>query len=64
MVMKDMFDYEIIYSSRKTLALQITAEGRVIVRAPVECPRSVIKSFVQQKERWGKTHLARLQERT
>lgn len=64
MVMKDMFDYEIIYSSRKTLALQITAEGRVIVRAPVGCPRSVIKSFVQQKERWVKTHLARLQERT
>lgn len=29
-----MIPYEVIYSKRKTLALQITREGKVYVRAP------------------------------
>ncbi|MRN26369.1 M48 family peptidase, partial [Romboutsia ilealis] len=40
--MKHPFSYEVIYSSRKTLAIQITAEGSVKVRAPKNCPRSSI----------------------
>ena len=60
--MKYSFDYQIIYSSRKTLALQITPEGRVIVRAPGCCSRSYIDSFVREKEHWIEKHLAKLQE--
>ena len=29
---------EIIYSRRKTLALQIADDGHLIVRAPLRCP--------------------------
>lgn len=60
--MEFAFDYEIIYSSRKTLALQITPEGRVIVRAPRRCPRSYINSFVREKEQWVEKHLRKIQE--
>ena len=58
------FDYEIIYSSRKTLALQITPEGRVIVRAPRRCSRSYIDSFVREKAQWVERHLKKLREQT
>lgn len=60
--MEFAFDYEIIYSSRKTLALQITPEGRVIVRAPKRCPRSYINAFVREKEQWVEKHLRKIQE--
>ena len=32
--MKHPFEYEIIYSSRKTIAIQVTRDGRVLVRSP------------------------------
>ena len=50
--MKHPFTYEIIYSSRKTLAIQITAEGSVKVRAPQNCPKSSIDRFLKEKEAW------------
>ena len=30
-----MIEYELVRSKRKTLAVQVTREGRVIVRAPI-----------------------------
>ena len=30
-----MIEYELVRSKRKTLAVQVTREGRVIVRAPL-----------------------------
>lgn len=58
------FNYEIIYSSRKTLTLQITPEGRVIVRAPRRCSRSYIDSFVRENAQWVERHLKKLREQT
>ena len=58
--MKFPFDYEIIYSSRRTTAIHITADGKVQVRAPYKCPRSFIESFLHQKEDWVLRHLARI----
>lgn len=51
------FPYEIIYSSRKTLAIQITADGKVRVRAPKRIPSSVIERFLTEKEGWVLKHL-------
>lgn len=56
------FSYEIIYSSRKTLAIQITADGRVRVRAPQQMPRSVIETFLTEKEPWILKHLQKKQD--
>lgn len=56
--MNHPFTYEIIYSPRRTTALQVTPDGRVIVRAPKRCPRSFIEAFVRQKEDWVLRQLA------
>lgn len=50
--MKHPFEYEIIYSSRRTLAIQITSDGNVKVRAPKGCPKSTIERFLIEKESW------------
>ena len=44
------------YSKRKTLAVCIDAYGRVIVRAPKNCPRQRIDAFLADKERWIQSH--------
>ncbi len=47
-----MIDYELIRSSRRTLALEITADLRVVVRAPHLCSKREIERFVVSHERW------------
>lgn len=42
-------DIEIIRSRRKTMAAEIEADGRVIVRAPMRLPVKDIKSFLESK---------------
>jgi predicted metal-dependent hydrolase len=43
---------QIIRSRRKTLSLEVTKEGRIVIRAPYLIPRSQIDSFVRSKEGW------------
>ena len=45
-------DFEIRYSNRKTLALQIMPDGRLLVRAPRFTPRKRIEEFIQREEVW------------
>lgn len=47
-----MIFYEVIRSRRRTLSLQVTKEGRVIVRAPLRYPDAEIRTFVQRHEKW------------
>lgn len=51
------FPYEILYSDRKTLAIQITADNRVRIRAPRQMPRAEIEAFLTEKEPWVQKHL-------
>lgn len=46
-----MRDYELIRSSRKTLALEIKGD-RVIVRTPMRTPRKTVERFVAEHEGW------------
>ena len=55
--MKHPFKYEIIYSSRKTLAIQILPDGSVKVRAPKRCPKSTIECFLNEKVSWILKHV-------
>ena len=57
------FEYEIIYSSRKTIAVQVTRDGRVLVRSPRNCSAGYIDSFVSKNESWVLKHLALAEER-
>lgn len=61
--MNHPFTYKIIYSNRKTLAIQITPDGAVKVRAPKGFPVSDIHRFLSDKEDWVLKHLAKTEYR-
>lgn len=44
--------YEIVRSSRRTVALEVTREGRVLVRAPLRMPQGEIERFVASHAAW------------
>ena len=49
--------YRLIRSERKTISLQITQEGELVVRAPMRMSRYEIERFVQSKRGWVEKHL-------
>ena len=56
-------DYEIIRSRRRTVALEVTREGRVLVRAPMAMPEAEIARFVASHAAWLERAQARVQAR-
>ena len=50
---------EIIRSNRRTLALQVTADGRVIARAPLHMSDRDILRFAESKADWIESHVTR-----
>ena len=48
--------YEIVYSARKTLAVQVKADGSVVVRAPKRMAKYKIEVFLKEKQDWIHTH--------
>lgn len=61
----DHTDYEItlIRSRRKSLAIEITPELQVVVRAPARMPVREINAFVQEKDDWIHAHLQQMAEK-
>jgi len=55
--------YRIIRSSRKSLSLQITPAGEVIVRCPNRMPKRQIEAFLAEKQDWIETHLSKIEAR-
>ena len=51
------YDIEIIRSERRTLALEINADAKILVRAPRRCPRAYIQSFVESRADWIDVHM-------
>lgn len=47
-----MIEYTLIRSSRRTLGLEVTRDLRVVVRAPLRCPRREIDRFVDSRRGW------------
>lgn len=58
-----MYPYELRRSARRTLALEITREGRILVRAPQRLPQWQIDDFVASRQQWLDTHLQRQRQR-
>lgn len=52
-----MLPYTLLRSKRKTLSMEITPEGSLLVRAPLHLPEETIRAFVEKHEAWA---LARL----
>ena len=55
--------YEIIRSSRRTLSLQITADGRVLARCPRQMSQARVEAFIREKEGWIRSHLEAIERR-
>ena len=49
--------YQVIRSNRKTIALQITPEGQLLVRSPRAMSDARIREFVQSKSSWIQKHM-------
>ena len=54
-------DYTVIRSSRRTMALEVTQEAQVLVRAPRFATGLEIQRFVAAHRDWIETHLVRRQ---
>lgn len=53
-----MIDYTLIRSKRKTIAIHITKDAAVEVRAPMKAPKADIDRFVTAKQAWISKHLS------
>lgn len=47
-----LFDYKVIKSNRKTIAIQVTIDGGIVVRAPLKMNDEAIERFVIDKKAW------------
>lgn len=54
-------EYEWIRSSRKTIAIQIKADGKVVVRSPYRTTRGQVEAFLAEKEDWIRKHQKKLE---
>ena len=50
--------YRIIRSGRTTVSLEITHDGSVLVRCPMQVPVAALDRFVEQKRPWIQKHRA------
>lgn len=51
-----IFSCEVIFSSRKTLAVQIEKDARITVRAPFHTSRAAIEAFLSGHKQWIFSH--------
>jgi predicted metal-dependent hydrolase len=50
-------EYHVIRSRRKSIAIEITPAGKVLVRSPLRASQRQIHQFVESKEHWIHSHL-------
>lgn len=53
-------DYQVIRSNRKTVALEMKADGSLLVRAPYYYPSAKIETLVSEKKSWIEKHRKQL----
>jgi predicted metal-dependent hydrolase len=61
--MDDISIDTIIRSRRRTIALIVTPEARVIVRAPLKAPAALIDDFVRKQQGWIKKKIGEMKGR-
>ena len=54
--------YELIRSDRRTVALEVTRDGRVLIRAPKRMPKRDIDRFFAAHQDWLQTQLQKQQQ--
>lgn len=61
--MEDIRIDKIVRSRRRTIALIVTPEARLIVRAPLKAPAALIDTFVREQHGWIRKKIAEMKER-
>ncbi len=56
-------DYRIIRSRRRTMAIEITPEAEVLVRAPLMMSDAAVAGFVEIRREWIEKHLAKIRKK-
>lgn len=62
MTVNYIMNYKVIYTKRRTIALMVSTEGQVTVRAPKRTSLRFIEQFVGQKQDWLKRALWQQQQ--
>jgi predicted metal-dependent hydrolase len=57
------YSYSVIYSKRRTLALEITKDAQVLVRAPLRTPKRTVEEMVSRHAAWIDKHLEQQRQR-
>lgn len=52
--------YQTVRSGRKTVAIQVTSQGELIVRCPRRMPSGAVRAFVESKRPWIEKQLSAL----
>ena len=60
--MNEPMTYKLIRSNRKTIAIHITKDAKVEVRAPFKAKQKEIDQFISLKRGWIEKHLKRISE--
>ena len=58
-----MTQIEVIRSRRRSLSLEVRADGRVLLRAPLRCGEAAMKRFVEENRSWIERKLREAQTR-
>ena len=58
-----MEQLEIIRSKRRTIAIEVKKDLRIVVRVPLEMKDNDIQRFVMEKQRWIEKHLQIVKKR-
>ncbi|MBS5065230.1 MAG: M48 family metallopeptidase [Hungatella hathewayi] len=61
--MTDEIPFSIVHSRRKTMAIQVTRDGRVVVRCPMRVSDGAARAFVKSHEEWIEKHYREARER-
>ena len=56
-------DYELIRSKRKSIAIQVRPDGRIVVRAPLRMPARQIDRFVRDNAEWIDRHIRKARQK-
>lgn len=56
-------EFEIIRSSRRSVSLEVTGDGSVLVRCPLYYPEARCRAFVEEKKSWIEKQQQRMQNR-
>ena len=56
-------EYQLIRSSRRTIAVEVTRDARMIVRAPYRATQKAVDYFISEHADWIEAHLAKMRTR-